>query len=135
MSSSRVKFVAGVTAAFVGGVIFASSLDLVPWGHAQTATRSRPKEIPEAKGLVEQSNAFVAIAERVTPAVVAIRAERDPKKAATSQPHSNPPTRSSRPPSTPAATPALRWNRARSSPITTRRRKNSSCIIRRKRHT
>ncbi len=79
-SSSRVKFVAGVTAAFVGGVFFASSLDLVPWGHAQGTTRSRPKEIPEAKGLAEQSNAFVAIAERVTPAVVAIRAERDPRK-------------------------------------------------------
>ena len=85
MSSSRVKFVAGVTAAFVGGIIFASSLDLVPWGHAQAATRSRPKEIPEAKGLVEQSNAFVAIAERVTPAVVAIRAERDQKRAASPQ--------------------------------------------------
>jgi serine protease Do len=81
-SSSRVKFLAGVTAAFVGGVFFASSLDLVPWGHAQSATaaRTRAKEIPEAKGLADQSNAFVAIAERVTPAVVAIRAERDPRR-------------------------------------------------------
>ena len=79
-SPSRVKFFAGVTAAFVGGVIFASSLDLVPWGHAQGATKARPREIPEAKGLIEQSNAFVAIAERVTPAVVSIRAERDPRK-------------------------------------------------------
>ena len=79
-SNSRVKFVAGVTAAFAGGVIFASSLDLVPWGHAQAPKSSRARDIPEAKGLAEQSNAFVAIAERVTPAVVSIRAERDPKK-------------------------------------------------------
>ncbi len=88
MSSSRIKFAAGVTAAFVGGVLFASSLDLVPWGHAQSSgtSRSRAREIPEAKGLADQGNAFVAIAERVTPAVVAIRAERDPRKAAQQRP-------------------------------------------------
>ncbi|MBI3792168.1 MAG: Do family serine endopeptidase [Gemmatimonadetes bacterium] len=81
-SPSRVKFMAGVVAAFVGGVLLTSSLDLVPWGHAQSATKSRPREIPEAKGLADQSNAFVAIAERVTPAVVSIRAERDARRAA-----------------------------------------------------
>jgi serine protease Do len=81
-AASRVKFLAGVTAAFAGGVIFASALDLVPWGHAQGAgSKPRPREIPEAKGLADQSNAFVAIAERVTPAVVSIRAERDPRRA------------------------------------------------------
>ena len=73
---SRVKFAAGVVAAFGGGVLFASSLDLVPWGHAQSKP-PRAREIAEAKPLAEQSNAFVAIAERVTPAVVSIQAERD----------------------------------------------------------
>ena len=73
---SKMKFAAGVLAAFGGGVLFASSLDLVPWGHAQTRP-GRAREIVEAKPLADQSNAFVAIAERVTPAVVSIQAERD----------------------------------------------------------
>ena len=73
---SRMKFAAGVFAAFGAGVIFASSLDLVPWGRAQ-AKPGRAREIAEAKPIADQSNAFVAIAERVTPAVVSIQAERD----------------------------------------------------------
>ena len=79
-STSRTRFAAGVAAAFAAGVLFASSLDLTPFGHAQSG--SRPKEIAAAKPLTDQGNAFVAIAERVTPAVVSIQAERDPRRSA-----------------------------------------------------
>ena len=77
-TSNRTRFFAGVAAAFAGGVLFASSLDFTPFGHAQSG--SRPKEIAAAKPLTDQGNAFVAIAERVTPAVVSIQAERDVRR-------------------------------------------------------
>ena len=79
-TSNRTRFFAGVAAAFAGGVLFASSLDFTPFGHAQSG--SRPKEIAAAKPLTDQGNAFVAIAERVTPAVVSIQAERDVRRPA-----------------------------------------------------
>ncbi|MBI2795913.1 MAG: trypsin-like peptidase domain-containing protein [Gemmatimonadetes bacterium] len=81
---SRIRFAAGVAAAFGAGVLFASSLDLVRPGTAQVKP-ARPREIAEAKPLTDQSNAFVAIAERVTPAVVSIQAVRDPRRGRSAQ--------------------------------------------------
>jgi serine protease Do len=70
--------VAGLTAgAFVGGVILASGLQLTPGTQAAsflqaTATPTRQ----EVRPVAELSQAFISIAESVTPAVVAIETER-----------------------------------------------------------
>jgi len=66
---------AGVAAAtFTGGVLVASGLDLTPGGHAavlqQAPTRS------DVKPVADLSDAFISIAESVTPAVVSIDTER-----------------------------------------------------------
>jgi serine protease Do len=76
----RAKYGAAVVSAFAGGLIVASSLDLTRFGYAQgAATRPSTQEV---RALNEQSNAFVSIAEHVTPAVVSIRADRDPRPVA-----------------------------------------------------
>ena len=71
--------IAIVTAtAFVAGVFFASSMDWTTLLHAQAKTGG--KALASAtQPLADQQNAFVAIAEHVTPAVVSISAERDSK--------------------------------------------------------
>jgi len=78
MASSfrRTKFGAAVAGAFLGGLIVASSLDLTRFGYAQGASRPSSQEV---RTLNDQSNAFVSIAEHVTPAVVSIQTERDPR--------------------------------------------------------
>ncbi|MDQ6717587.1 MAG: trypsin-like peptidase domain-containing protein [Gemmatimonadota bacterium] len=67
ISSNRARLIVAVTVAFVGGLIVASSLDWTHLGFAQgkpTAATLQP--------INDASNAFVAIANQVTPAVVAI---------------------------------------------------------------
>jgi len=79
-SLRRAKYGAAVVSAFAGGLIVASSLDLTRFGYAQgAATRPSTQEV---RTLTEQSSAFVSIAEHVTPAVVSIRADRDPRPVA-----------------------------------------------------
>ena len=73
---ARVRFAAAVGVAFVSGLVFASGFDLTPFGYAQSRTPDRPT-VQEVKPLSDASNAFVSIAEHVTPAVVSIQAERD----------------------------------------------------------
>ena len=74
---ARVRLGAAATGAFVGGVLFASALDLTPFGYAQSTTRP---PAAATRQVSDASNAFVAIAERVTPAVVSIEAQRDPRR-------------------------------------------------------
>jgi len=77
--SSRARWVAVVFAAFLGGLILASGgLNLSKLGFAQ----SKP-DAQSVAPLVQASNAFVEIADHVTPAVVAISVESRP--SATSQ--------------------------------------------------
>jgi serine protease Do len=76
----RTKIGVAVVSAFLGGLIVASSLDLTRFGYAQSAA---PPTSQEVRALNEQSNAFVSIAEHVTPAVVSIQTERDPRMAST----------------------------------------------------
>jgi len=72
-------FVAAVTA-FAGGLIVASGLNWTKLGFAQ----SRP--IPAAvQPIAEASNAFVAIANNVTPAVVSIEVISNPKTGTSTQ--------------------------------------------------
>ena len=73
---ARVRFGAAVAVAFVSGLVFASGFDLTPFGYAQSRTPAKPT-VQEVKPLSDASNAFVSIAEHVTPAVVSIQAERD----------------------------------------------------------
>ncbi len=67
IGTNRVRIVVAATTAFVGGLIVASGLNWTKLGFAQ----SRP---PAAivQPIAEASNAFVAIANNVTPAVVSI---------------------------------------------------------------
>src|SRR6266704_6148483 len=72
-------FVAAVTA-FVGGLIIASGLNWTKLGFAQSRTNSAI-----VQPIAEASNAFVAIANNVTPAVVSIEVFSAPKSGVTSQ--------------------------------------------------
>jgi serine protease Do len=76
-SRFRITLIAAVTVAFVSGLVFASGFDLtkISWAQARTQQASRPA--PAAvKSLDETAQAFEAIAEHVTPAVVSIEAEQ-----------------------------------------------------------
>src|SRR5258705_79666 len=76
-SRFRITLFAAVTVAFLSGLVFASGFDLtkLSWAQARTTTASRP--VPAAvKSLDETAQAFEAIAEHVTPAVVSIEAEQ-----------------------------------------------------------
>ncbi|MEO5587957.1 MAG: trypsin-like peptidase domain-containing protein [Gemmatimonadaceae bacterium] len=75
--SSRARWIAVVVAAFAGGLIIASGgLDLSKLGFAQ----NRP-DAQAVAPLVQASNAFVEIADHVTPAVVSISQESRPTAA------------------------------------------------------
>ncbi len=84
-SFARARVAGLVTAAFAGGVIFASAWDLTPFGYAQQPTPPRPSARQVAP-LAEIGAAFSSIAEHVTPAVVAIRVEREAPRRAGQQP-------------------------------------------------
>jgi serine protease Do len=79
--SSRARWAAVVVAAFLGGLIIASGgLNLSKLGFAQ----GKP-DAQSVAPLVQASNAFVEIADHVTPAVVAISVESRPTAGATRQ--------------------------------------------------
>ncbi|HEX9283065.1 MAG TPA: Do family serine endopeptidase [Gemmatimonadales bacterium] len=74
------KFGALVAIAFIFGLAFASTLDLPkPGGAAEPLLAERaaapPVQIPQAKAAADFSDAFVAVAEHVKPAVVFIKAQ------------------------------------------------------------
>jgi serine protease Do len=76
---ARVQLYAAVLVAFATGLIFASGFDLTKISWAQTKTGVVPAPKPtaqEVKPLEETGQAFEAIAEHVTPAVVSIEAEQ-----------------------------------------------------------
>jgi serine protease Do len=73
---TRFQILAVAVIAFASGLVFASGFDLTRISWAQTK-QAAPKPTPaEVKPLEEVGQAFEAIAEHVTPAVVAIEAER-----------------------------------------------------------
>lgn len=77
MRVNRTKLMIGVLAAFAGGVIFASSMDWTDRVFAQGGQTQAPRpRTDEVRTIADASNAFVSIAEYITPAVVSIQAER-----------------------------------------------------------
>ena len=75
---ARMRLGVAVVLAFVCGLVFASAFDFTRFGYAQGAMPASRTVQPMA----DASNAFVAIAEQVTPAVVSITSMRDPRPAA-----------------------------------------------------
>ena len=75
---ARARLGAIAAAAFAGGLIVAAGFNLTPFGYAQQggATANRPPA-RVVEPLAASSNAFVSIAEHVTPAVVSIQTERE----------------------------------------------------------
>ena len=79
----RARFGAAVAGAFLGGLVVASGFDLTRFGYAQSSTTASRPTAQEVKPLADASNAFVSIAEHVTPAVVSIEASRDGTRGST----------------------------------------------------
>jgi serine protease Do len=80
-----------VAIAFASGIVFASGFDLTRFGYAQSRGTSAKPTVQEVKPIADASNAFVSIAEHVTPAVVSIQAERDAKQSVQRSPRRNGP--------------------------------------------
>ena len=90
---AKMTFGGAVAAAFVGGLVFASGLDLTQFGYAQsTPARSAASSVaPIVPPSVSDLNiAFSSIAERVTPAVVSIRSERTQRQTRQQQQQQQP---------------------------------------------
>jgi len=88
---ARARFGAAVAVAFAGGILFASGFDLTRFGYAQSRGTAAKPTVQEVKPIADASNAFVSIAEHVTPAVVSIQAERDAKQKVQRSPRRNAP--------------------------------------------
>src|SRR6476469_9200027 len=88
---ARARFGAAVAIAFAGGIVFASGFDLTRFGYAQSRGTAAKPTVQEVKPIADASNAFVSIAEHVTPAVVSIQAERDAKQRVQRPPRRNVP--------------------------------------------
>ena len=74
---ARAQLVAIALVAFVSGLVFASGFDLTNISWAQSRTQPAPKPTAaDVKPLEETGQAFEAIAEHVTPAVVSVEAEQ-----------------------------------------------------------
>ncbi|HKO15646.1 MAG TPA: Do family serine endopeptidase [Gemmatimonadaceae bacterium] len=71
----RARLLAAVAVAFVCGLLFASGFDLTRYGWAQTKLPPKPSAA-QVQTLAETQNAFEAVADHVTPAVVSIHTER-----------------------------------------------------------
>jgi serine protease Do len=74
--STRLAVGVAVVVAFVGGLVVAGGFNLTPFGYAQQAGGVVKPPQAAVQPVIEASNAFVTIAEHVTPAVVSIQMER-----------------------------------------------------------
>jgi len=72
---TKLKLIGATAVAFTGGVLIASGLDLTPGSHAAVLFQSAPSR-QDVKPVADLSEAFISIAESVTPAVVSIDTER-----------------------------------------------------------
>jgi serine protease Do len=71
----RARLTAAVVVAFFCGLVFAAGSNLTHLGWAQSKTPPKPT-LQQVQPLIETQNAFEAIADHVTPAVVSIQTER-----------------------------------------------------------
>ncbi|MEO8579096.1 MAG: trypsin-like peptidase domain-containing protein [Gemmatimonadales bacterium] len=92
IGSQRARLIVAATTAFVGGLIVASGMNWTKLGFAQT----RPAAAI-VQPIAEASNAFVAIANNVTPAVVSIEVFSAPRTGTTTQ-RGRPPAQQAVPP-------------------------------------
>ena len=72
----RARLTAAVVVAFCCGLLFASGFDLTRFSFAQVTKTPAKPSAQQVQPLVETGNAFEAIAEHVTPAVVSIQSEK-----------------------------------------------------------
>ncbi|MBA4157125.1 MAG: Do family serine endopeptidase [Gemmatimonadetes bacterium] len=72
---AKAKAIVFTAAAFTGGVLFASGLEWTTGGHAASLLQTAPTAA-EVRPVADLSEAFIAIAEAATPAVVNITTER-----------------------------------------------------------
>jgi serine protease Do len=77
------RLTVGVVAivAFIGGLVVAAGFNLTPFGYAQQVGGGAKPPQAAVQQVNDASNAFVAIAEHVTPAVVSIQMERQARPA------------------------------------------------------
>ena len=75
--SPRLSLLGTAVVAFLCGLLFAAGFDLTPFSHAQTRGATSKPPVQQTKPLADAGEAFVAIAEHVTPAVVSIDATSD----------------------------------------------------------
>ncbi|MGH7636369.1 MAG: Do family serine endopeptidase [Gemmatimonadaceae bacterium] len=87
---ARLQLAAVAVVAFGSGLVFASGFDLTKLSWAQTQPAPKPTPL-EVKPLEETGQAFEAIAEHVTPAVVSITAEQLESRRPTTQRRTLPP--------------------------------------------
>ena len=74
---AKLKLVGVTAGAFAGGVLIASGLDWTTGSHAATLLQATPQpSSSDVRPVQELSQAFISIAESVTPAVVSIETER-----------------------------------------------------------
>jgi serine protease Do len=78
---NKTRITAIVALAFIGGVFFASSMDWTRFLSAQAKPNKALVTTAAPQTLLDEQNSFVSIAERVTPAVVSIDAQRDARRA------------------------------------------------------
>ncbi|HEU4556222.1 MAG TPA: trypsin-like peptidase domain-containing protein [Longimicrobium sp.] len=71
---TKLKLIGATAIAFTGGVLLASGLDLTPGSHAAVLQQAPSRS--DVKPVADLSQAFISIAESVTPAVVSIDTER-----------------------------------------------------------
>jgi serine protease Do len=74
---TKITLIAATAVAFSGGVLLASGLDLTAGGHAMVLQAAPSRQ--DVKPVADLSEAFISIAESVTPAVVSIDTEREPR--------------------------------------------------------
>jgi serine protease Do len=74
--STRLTVGVAAIVAFIGGLVVAGGFNLTPFGYAQQAGGGAKPPQAAVQQVTDASNAFVAIAEHVTPAVVSIQMER-----------------------------------------------------------
>ncbi|HEY9515289.1 MAG TPA: Do family serine endopeptidase [Gemmatimonadaceae bacterium] len=66
-------------AAFAGGLLIAAGFNLTPFGYAQQRGADQRPPAAAVQPLTDLSNSFVSISEHVTPAVVSIQTESEPR--------------------------------------------------------
>ena len=89
---ARLTFGGALVVAFLGGLIFASGLDLTRFGYAQSRPAANTAIAPIVPASVtELSAAFTSIADHVTPAVVSVHAERTATEPRPTQRRNQPP--------------------------------------------